>query len=75
MKSVEFPLERVGVGEREFFFAEGADSVKDVESPAALFHAEGFERAEGVVALANYFWIYWDAISDVVDADVRRDSV
>lgn len=35
----------VDVGEKKVGFVEGADDVKDVESPAAGFDFEFFERA------------------------------
>jgi hypothetical protein len=45
MESGEFGSVGVDVGEREFWFVEGADDVEDVEGPAAFFDFEFFEWA------------------------------
>ncbi len=62
----------VDVGESEFELAQGLHYLKDVESPAAFFYLQFFQRAESVVRTAHF--VRSVGVSLAYDGDTSMDG-
>src|SRR6185437_14521936 len=71
MKRGEVGFEGIGVGEGESLFVEGANKIEDVESPAAHFGAEFFERADAGILFSRELRTCRFAIRDEMNPGIR----